>query len=106
MCLLPPKKLQADGTYDGGDVTVSELFDEVLQERAGYPLKKCVVCVVSDRAATGAACQIGLDDSGYLMHDIDELPRSNVGAFVRADMTKPVVNGHPLPPLLTRFQLA
>ena len=89
------KPVRPNGTYDGSDEAIAKLFDETLEERAGYGLKTIVAAMMSDRAATGVARQVGLDGDGCLMHDVDKLPQSGVGSLGRADMTQPVgINGH------------
>ena len=49
----------------------------------------------SDRAATGVARKVELEDEACLMHDADKLGTSAVGKLLRRDMTKQVgPNGH------------
>ena len=44
----------------------------------------------SDRAATGVARKVDLEDEACLMHDADKLGTAAVGKLVRRDMTKKV----------------
>ena len=89
---MKPKR--EDGSFDGSDVAIGALFSDTVRERTGHGLSEVVAAMKSDGAATGVARALGLEPSGCLMHDIDKLPSSGVGALVRRDMTKPVVRGH------------
>ena len=89
------KPKRNDGSFDGTDATVAKLFDHVLELRTGCKLKEILAGMKSDRAATGVARKVDLEDEACLMHDADKLGTSAVGKLLRRDMSKPVGdNGH------------
>ena len=80
------KPKRKDDSFDGTDATVAKLFDQVLEERTGFNLNAILACMKSDRAATGAARKVDLEDEVCLMHGTDKLGRSAVGKLLRRDM--------------------
>ena len=89
------KPKRRDGRYDGSDRAVATLFEDTIKDRTDHNLDDIIAAMISDRAATGVARKLGLDEDGCAMHDVDKLPRVGTGSLLRRDMTKPIgSDGH------------
>ena len=89
------KPKRADVFFDSTDSSVAKLFDRVLKAQTGHDLQAILACMRSDRAATGVARKVDLEDEACLMRDTYKLGAAAVGKLVRRDMTKKIgSNGH------------